>query len=472
MRQARFGRRSEEVAPHVTGGKRMALPKPAPDDYLKPVPDAPTSQEAKPRSSASSRDRVIALLFEQIDIAAAAQMETAALRTELRPLILMATADLGMTLSASEQGVLEEDILNELTGLGPIEPFLADPTISDILINGPDMIFVERAGKLERVEGSFRDEAHVMKVAQRIASAVGRRVDQTTPLTDARLADGSRVNIVAKPVSLRGPTISIRKFAETPLKLDDLIGKACTESMAQTLRVAAAARFNILISGGTGSGKTTLLNALSALIDSGERIVTIEDAAELQLQQPHVVSLETRPASVEGTGRIDICDLVINALRMRPDRIILGEVRGPEAFQLMQAMNTGHDGTLATLHSSSPREALTRLEHMVLMANARLPRAALVRQIVRSVDMVVQVKRFACGTRRITAITEVTGLEGDLPLLQNLHEYEAREAADGTVSGRFVTTGVPPTLGRKARGFGLEADYLASARGGAAGAAL
>ncbi|MEO0501005.1 MAG: CpaF family protein [Pseudomonadota bacterium] len=415
-------------------------------------------------STSGHRDRVIALLFEQIDIAAAAAMESVDLRQELRPLILRATADLGLTLSLSEQADLEEDVLNELTGLGPLEPLLADGSISDILVNGPHNIYVERRGCLERVGAQFRDEEHVMKVAQRIANDVGRRIDATTPLTDARLADGSRVNIVAKPVSLRGPTISIRKFADTALTLGSLVGRSCSPAMAETLRVATAARFNILISGGTGSGKTTLLNALSALIAKTERIVTIEDAAELQLQQPHVVTLETRPPSVEGTGRVTIADLLINALRMRPDRIVLGEVRGGEAFELMQAMNTGHDGTLATLHASSPREALTRLEHMIVMRGANLPRVSLVRQIVESVDLVVQVKRYPDGTRRIAAIAEVVGMEGDTPTMQVLHEYEAEEHDDGSVTGRFVTGGLVPALSRKARDHGLEAAYLAAAR--------
>ncbi|MGB7406190.1 MAG: CpaF family protein [Pacificimonas sp.] len=438
-----------------------AAPQPPKPRQVHPEPKAKeVVQAASP--IASQRDRIITLLFEQIDISAAAKMESDDLRAELRPLLLAATSDLGMTLSSPEQTALEEEILNELVGLGPLEPLLDDPSISDILVNGPNRIFVERSGVLETAPGQFRDDAHLMKVAQRIANGVGRRVDQSSPLVDARLACGSRVNIVAKPVSLHGTTISIRKFAEVPLLMNDLIDSACSQKMADTLKIATEARFNILISGGTGSGKTTLLNALSAMIDPTERIVTIEDAAELRLQQPHVVSLETRPPSVEGKGEIDVRDLVVNALRMRPDRIILGEVRGTEAFQLMQAMNTGHDGTLATLHASSPREAMTRLEHMVLMANASLPRAALVRQITRSVDMIVQVHRFADGTRRITDIVEVTGLEGETPQLQTLHEYEVTEEA-GTVGGHFVTTGSNTTLGPKARARGLEAAYREAA---------
>lgn len=459
-RRQGFGRRdTARTAPRTAPVREVPAPRgPEPAEGSSPPP---TSNPLTPTA-----DRVISVLFERIDVGEAAKLDSQTLRGELRPMIADVTVDLGLTVSQSELSALEETVLNELIGLGPIEPLLADPEVSDILVNAPDKIFYERGGKLERFEGSFRDDAHVQKVAQRIANGVGRRVDLSSPLADARLADGSRVNIVVHPVALKGCTMSIRKFAVKAPHIDHMVGTAMSERMATALKVAARARFNILISGGTGSGKTTMLNALSALIDPRERIITIEDAAELRLQQPHVVSLETRPPSVDGTGAVTIPHLLKNALRMRPDRIILGEVRGAEAFDLLQAMNTGHDGSLATLHASSPREAITRVQHMVVAAQPTLPAIAITRQIVESVDLIVQIRRFHCGTRRVMSISEVAGMEDRTPLLRELYRFEPDERMDGKgdVVGAFVHGGGATDLAPKARLAGLEAEWLAAVK--------
>lgn len=349
-------------------------------------------------------------------------------------------------------------------GLGPIEPLLNDPTITDILINGPYQIYVERRGKLEVTDIAFRDNEHLSNVAQRIAASVGRRVDETSPMVDARLADGSRVNIIMAPLALDGACVSIRKFSQQKIDIPQMVEfGSLSAAMGRVLEIAARCRLNIIISGGTGSGKTTLLNALSRMIDERERIVTIEDAAELQLQQPHVVRLETRPASIEGAGQIAQRDLVKNALRMRPDRIILGETRGEEAFDVLQAMNTGHDGSMTTIHANSPRDGLVRVENMVIAANPNLPTRAIRSQIVSAVHLVIQVSRMRDGVRRVLDITEVTGLEGDVIITQDLFSFVHEDAEyREQVNGRYVSNRLRPYFLEKARYFGLEDELMAA----------
>ena len=330
------------------------------------------------------------------------------------------------------------------------------------MVNGPDQTYYEKRGKLLISPIRFRDESHVFQIAQRIVNQVGRRVDQTTPLADARLKDGSRVNVIVPPLSLRGTAISIRKFSENPITLDMLreFG-SMSDKMCTALKIAGAARMNIIISGGTGSGKTTMLNALSKMIDPGERVLTIEDAAELRLQQPHWLPLETRPPNLEGQGAISIGDLVKNALRMRPDRIILGEIRGAECFDLLSAMNTGHDGSMCTLHANSPREARGRMENMITMSEIRMPKEAISRQIAESVDLIVQVKRLRDGTRRVTSVTEVTGMEGDIIITQELFRFDfLEEGEDGRIIGEYRTSGLRPYTLEKARHFGFDSAYL------------
>jgi len=344
----------------------------------------------------------------------------------------------------------------------PLEPLLADEKVTDIMVNGPDQVYVERGGRLELADVRFRDNAHVLNVAQRIVSAIGRRVDETSPLCDARLADGSRVNVIIPPLAIDGPSISIRKFAKQKITMEKMEAQNnLSPAMATVLRIAGRSRLNIIISGGTGSGKTTLLNALSRMIDPGERIVTIEDAAELQLQQPHVVRLETRPANLEGEGEITQRELVKNCLRMRPDRIILGEIRAGEALDMLQAMNTGHDGSLCTIHANRPREALTRLENMVAMAGVKLPNEAVRSQIAGAVNMIVQIARMRDGVRRITHITEVVGMEGEVVTTQDLFTFEFEgEDADGKLYGSFKSSGLRPAFAANAKYFGLEKALL------------
>ncbi|MEK0082829.1 CpaF family protein [Benzoatithermus flavus] len=368
-----------------------------------------------------------------------------------------------LRMTAEEQERVVGLLLDDMFGLGPIEPLLADETVTDILINGPNQVYVERHGLLELTNVTFQDEDHVVNIAQRIASSVGRRVDETSPMVDARLADGSRVNIVLPPLALDGACISIRKFARTRIDLAAMVQNGSLSlGMGRLLAIAGRCRLNIVISGGTGSGKTTLLNALSQMIDRRERIITIEDAAELQLQQPHVVRLETRPPSIEGIGEINQRELVRNALRMRPDRIILGETRGAEAFDVLQAMNTGHDGSMTTIHANSPRDALVRLENMVVAASPNLPLRAIRSQIVSAIHLIVQVARMRDGKRRVLAITEITGLEGDVIATQDLFHfvYDDNESSD-EVRGRYVCNRIRPRFAEKARYYGLEDELMA-----------
>jgi pilus assembly protein CpaF len=408
------------------------------------------------------KEQVLPRLLERVDPEAAATLSKDELAEEFRPIIGEVLAELKITLNRREQFALEKVLVDELLGLGPLEELLADPAVSDIMVNGPDQCFIERKGKLELAQIQFRDEEHLFQIAQRIVNKVGRRVDQTTPLADARLQDGSRVNVIIPPLSLRGTAISIRKFSEKPITLDMMTGfGSMSDKMATLLKIAGASRMNVVISGGTGSGKTTMLNALSKMIDPGERVITIEDAAELRLQQPHWLPLETRPPNLEGQGAITIRDLVINALRMRPDRIILGEIRGPECFDLLAAMNTGHDGSMATLHSNSPRECLARMENMVMMSDIKIPKEAISRQIADSVDLIVQVKRLRDGSRRTTNITEVIGMEGDVIVTQELFKFEyLDESPDGKILGEYRSMGLRPYTLDKAKQFGFDQPYL------------
>ena len=363
-----------------------------------------------------------------------------------------------------ERPRLVQDLLDDILGLGPLEPLLKDPTISDLLVNGPSEVYVDRRGKLELTEVRFRDTNHLLQVLDRIVSRVGRRIDESSPLVDARLTDGSRVNAVIPPLSLRGPLISIRRFGAKPLSMEDLLRfKMLTPEMQRFLEAAVQGRLNLIISGGTGSGKTTLLNALSRYIPSSERIITIEDAAELKLQQRHVLPLETRPPNIEGKGQITTRDLVRNALRMRPDRIVVGECRCGETLDMLQAMNTGHDGSLTTLHANSPRDALNRLETMVLMTGFDLPLKAIRQQIAGALDLIVQVNRLEGGARKITQITEVLNLEGDTILTQEIFRYEQLGLnVDGTAYGQFRSTGVRPSCLRAlhASNINLPADFF------------
>ena len=408
------------------------------------------------------KEQVLPRLLERVDPEAAATLSKDELAEEFRPIISEVLTELKINLNRREQFALEKVLVDELLGLGPLEELLADPAISDIMVNGPDQTYVERKGKLEIASIQFRDEEHLFQIAQRIVNKVGRRIDQTTPLCDARLQDGSRVNVIVPPLSLRGTAISIRKFSEKPITLDMMKGfGSMSEKMATVLKIAGAARMNVIISGGTGSGKTTMLNALSKMIDPGERVITIEDAAELRLQQPHWLPLETRPANLEGQGAITIRDLVINALRMRPDRIILGEIRGQECFDLLAAMNTGHDGSMATLHSNSPRECLARMENMVMMGDIKIPKEAISRQIADSVDLIVQVKRLRDGSRRTTNVTEVIGMEGEVIVTQELFKFEyLDETADGKILGEYRSMGLRPYTLDKAKQFGFDQPYL------------
>jgi pilus assembly protein CpaF len=408
------------------------------------------------------KEQVLPRLLERVDPEAAATLSKDELAEEFRPIIGEVLAELKLTLNRREQFALEKVLVDELLGLGPLEELLADSAITDIMVNGPEQTYVERKGKLELANIQFRDEEHLFQIAQRICNSVGRRVDQTTPLADARLKDGSRVNVIVPPLSLRGTAISIRKFSAKPITLDMMAkGGSMSEKMATALKIAGASRFNIVISGGTGSGKTTMLNAISKMIDPGERVLTIEDAAELRLQQPHWLPLETRPANLEGQGEISIRDLVKNALRMRPDRIILGEIRGAECFDMLAAMNTGHDGSMCTLHSNSPREALARMENMVMMSDIKVPKEAISRQIADSVDLIIQVKRLRDGSRRVTNVTEVIGMEGPVIVTQELFKFEyLDEGTDGKIIGEYRSMGLRPYTLDKAKQFGFDQALL------------
>jgi pilus assembly protein CpaF len=387
-------------------------------------------------------------LLTRLNLEKLATAERSRVEAEIRPLVSTLISESGTPLSLSEREAIVGDVLDEVFGFGPLEPLLRDTTVSDILVNTFKHVFVERRGKLERVPAAFQDDQHLLRVIDRIVSGVGRRIDDSSPMVDARLPDGSRVNAVIAPLAVDGPILSIRRFPAERLKAEDLVGyKALTTNMLEFLRHCVRARLNCLISGGTGAGKTTLLNVLSSFIQGDERIVTIEDAAELQLHQEHVVRLETRPANVEGKGAIRQRQLVVNALRMRPDRIVVGEVRSEEALDMLQAMNTGHDGSLTTVHANTPRDALSRLETMIAMANVNLPDKAMRQQIASAIQIVVQQARMSDGTRKVTSVSEITGMEGDIITMQEIFRFDKLGVGpDGRVLGRFVATGVRPKV--------------------------
>jgi pilus assembly protein CpaF len=404
------------------------------------------------------KSRLHRTLINRMDLTKLSTLTPEQVHAEVSRLAESVLAQEAMPLSVSERERLVNDVQHELFGLGPLEPLLADPTISDILVNSHKTIYIERRGKIEATNVRFKDDEHLMRVIERIVSSVGRRIDESSPMVDARLQDGSRVNAIIPPLSIDGPVVSIRRFGSDPLRMSSLIEfKALTKDIADMLQMVVTARLNVLISGGTGAGKTTLLNALSAYIPENERIVTIEDSAELQLQQPHVVRLETRPPNIEGRGEVTQRDLVKNALRMRPDRIVIGEVRGGEAIDMLQAMNTGHDGSLTTIHANTPRDALARLETMIQMTGMRLSDRAMRQQIASAIDLVVQAARLPDGTRRVTSISEITGMEGETITMQEIFLYE-RTGVDslGNVIGRFRSTGIRPRFAERLKSYGLQ----------------
>lgn len=396
-------------------------------------------------------------LLDRIDLDVMGSMSPERLRKDLGQLVERLLQENGTALNAAERQRVVQDIQDEVMGLGPLEPLLADPTISDILVNGPSQVYVERHGRLEATHVTFSDANHLMKIIDKIVSRVGRRIDESSPMVDARLPDGSRVNAIIPPLALDGPLLSIRRFAVIPLTMEDLVGKhSLPPHLAKLLRVMVQAKLNVLISGGTGTGKTTLLNVLSSAIPGHERIVTIEDAAELQLQQPHVVRLETRPANIEGRGEVNQRSLVRNSLRMRPDRIVLGEVRGAEVLDMLQAMNTGHEGSMATVHANTPRDALTRLENMATYGGTAIPQSAMRQQISSAITAVIQIARLNDGSRKLISLQELTGMEGEVVTMQEIYGFkQTGVGSDGAVKGHFRSTGVRPKFMERIKTFGL-----------------
>ena len=420
--------------------------------------------QAGASSNLSPTDLIRDEVLRRIEPSAAIRLTEADLLRKIEQFVAQIANERRLLLNVSEQHVLAADIVNDIAGLGPLEVLLRDDTVADILVNGPDRIYAERRGKLELTPLKFRNDAHVMHVAQRIASSIGRRIDESSPMLDARLADGSRVNVIIAPLSVQGPCISIRKFSKAVVDFSRFVGLGTVSpELARALEIAARCRLNIVIAGGTGSGKTTLLNALSRMIEADQRIITIEDTAELQLQQPHVLKLETRPPNIEGHGEVVQRDLVRNALRMRPDRIIVGEVRGPEAFDMMQAMNTGHNGSMSTIHANSARDALARLENLILMANTSLPERAIRAQITSAIDLVIQTERMRDGVRRVTEVVEVSHMEGETIALNPLFDYRfLGENADGSLNGVFESTPTQPRFLARLGYYGLADAFLAT----------
>ncbi|RFU12924.1 CpaF family protein [Rhodobacteraceae bacterium W635] len=475
-----FGRRQalETVQPVIpsspdTTRTSVAPPRPA-DAAPRRSSDRPSAKKhaaAKSPSSESAAEyiglkkEIFGALIESIDITELGQLDTEAARREVGSVVSEILAAKRAVLSSREQTDLTEEICNDVLGYGPLEPLLARDDISDIMVNGTNRIYIEVGGKVQQTNIRFRDNEQLLNICQRIVSQVGRRLDEASPICDARLPDGSRVNVIASPLAIDGPSLTIRRFKKDKLTLDELVGfGSITPEGAEILKIIGRVRCNVLISGGTGSGKTTLLNCLTKYVDADERIVTCEDSAELQLQQPHVVRLETRPPNVEGTGEVTMRDLVKNCLRMRPERIIVGEVRGPEAFDLLQAMNTGHDGSMGTLHANTPREALSRLGAMITMGGYDLPSQTIQEMAVSSIDVIIQAARLRDGSRRITHVTEVLGMEGDVPILQDIFVYKMLgEDEDGRILGQHQSTGIGrPAFWDRARYFGEE-DRLSRA---------
>ena len=481
-------------------GKRSGPPTQAP----KPAPEAPAASPAQPASTPApaapaasvesapppappappppseppkvfgdaeqkyneTKQNIFAALVEAVDLTELSKLDSGQVREEITDIVGEIIAVQNLVLSAAEQSKLITDICNDVLGLGPLEPLLVRDDIADIMVNGAEKVYIETSGKVELTDIRFRDNAQLMNICQRIVSAVGRRVDEASPICDARLADGSRVNVIAPPLAMDGPALTIRKFKKDKLTLENLVefGSVSPEGM-QLLGVIGNCRLNVIVSGGTGSGKTTLLNCLTRFIDTTERTITCEDSAELQLQQPHVVRLETRPPNLEGVGEITMRDLVKNCLRMRPERIIVGEVRGPEAFDLLQAMNTGHDGSMGTIHANNPREAISRVENLIAMGGFNLPVKTVREQIAGAVNVIVQASRLRDGSRKITHVTEVVGMEGEVVTLQDLYVYELQgEDGNGRIVGEHKPTGLRPAFWDKAKYFGKERE-LAEALG-------
>jgi len=440
-----------------------------------PSPAAPPAKQptnGKRTPSPPARDalyqdlksRVHNRLFEVVDFARISTVSEERVCSDIATATVQILEDEKFLLTLEERERFVKEIQHEVFGLGPLEPLLQDPTISDILVNGSGHIFIERFGKLEKTVARFRDDAHLMRIIDKIVSAVGRRIDESSPLVDARLADGSRVNVIIPPLALDGPAMSIRRFGADPLTVEDLVEYgALTPEIVELMRAIVACRLNVLISGGTGSGKTTLLNVVSSFIPEDERIVTIEDSAELQMKQEHVVRLETRPANIEGTGRIAQRDLVINSLRMRPDRIVVGEVRGAESLDMLQAMNTGHDGSLTTVHANTPRDALSRIETMVAMAGLDMPQRSVRSQIASAINVVIQLSRLSDGRRKLVSLQEITGMEGEIVTMQEIFTFE-RQGIDSerNVLGDIVPTGVRPKFAEKLKlsGYPLASDLF------------
>ena len=437
---------------------------------LPPAPP-PLSVDNRSEQYYEIKTTIFNALIDTIDLAQLAQLDAESAREEIRDIVNEIIAIKNVVMSIAEQEQLLGDICNDVLGYGPLEPLLARDDIADIMVNGAERVFIEVNGKVQLTNIRFRDNAQLMNICQRIVSQIGRRVDESSPICDARLPDGSRVNVIAPPLAIDGPTLTIRKFKKDKLKMQDFVRfGSISQEGATVLNVIGNCRCNVLISGGTGSGKTTLLNCMTAFIDLDERVITCEDAAELQLQQPHVVRLETRPPNLEGSGEITMRDLVKNCLRMRPERIIVGEVRGPEAFDLLQAMNTGHDGSMGTLHANTPREALQRIESMITMGGYNLPSKTIREMVVGAIDVIIQAARLRDGSRRITHITEVIGLEGDVVITQDLFLYEITgEDESGRVKGRHVSTGIArPAFWERARYYNREKELFEALEAAAA----
>jgi pilus assembly protein CpaF len=468
-----FGKRSGTGAAAANEPARASLAPPPAASNLNAAPPARSPEPAvEPKAERRRSDEyyqakstVFGALIEAIDLAQLSRLDPDAAREEIRDIVSEIIALKNMVMSIAEQEELLEDICNDVLGYGPLEPLLARDDIADIMVNGAGRTFIEVQGKIQLTNVRFRDNQQLMNICQRIVSQVGRRVDESSPICDARLPDGSRVNVIAPPLSIDGPALTIRKFKKDKLTLDQLVKfGAISPEGAEILKIIGRVRCNVVISGGTGSGKTTLLNCLTRFIDEDERIITCEDAAELQLQQPHVVRLETRPPNLEGQGQITMRDLVRNCLRMRPERIIVGEVRGPEAFDLLQAMNTGHDGSMGTLHANSPRECLSRIESMITMGGFSLPSRTIREMVCSSVDVIVQAQRLRDGSRRITHITEVMGMEGDVIITQDLVLYDiVGEDQTGRLIGRHRSTGMGrPRFWERARYYGEDGKLAAA----------
>jgi pilus assembly protein CpaF len=421
------------------------------------VEEISVSDEFNTDAFRSLSQRLYKVVFERIDLERLQKLSGDQFRHELSLLIERILDDENMPVNQTERRRLVQDMQNEMTGLGPIESLMLDPSVSDILVNSYRQVYVERKGKLQLTSVQFHDDKHVLRIIEKIVSRVGRRIDESSPMVDARLPDGSRVNAIIAPLALDGPVLSIRRFSVQPMTMNDLVTRqTLTPQIAEMLEALACAKLNVLISGGTGSGKTTLLNVISGFIPSSERIITIEDAAELRLQQPHVVRLETRPPNIEGKGEVPQRALVRNALRMRPDRIILGEVRGAEAMDMLQAMNTGHEGSLATIHANTPRDALARLENMISMAGANLGLRAIRQQISSAITIVIQLMRFSDGSRKLVSLQEITGMEGDIITTQEIFCFRRTGvASDGKVKGYFTATGICPQFEHRFKEFGV-----------------